>query len=296
MLYGYRLRTELPLASLPPAVAEGAPEIDLRVGDIPHRLEAPVWSSPFIDIGMDGGVLMRLGGHTRFLIRGGSEIIIDEGAASHMADVETFLVGAVSGVLLHQRNELALHASCVASQGRAFAFVGPSGRGKSTLAGALAARGFTLLTDDICRVVIQDGSPWAVPGSCRLRLWPDSARSLDHAPESLPAGRSGHPKRVLAVTAGSLDLVPLAAIIRLGIDTRLKVAGLTKLSGPGSVMPTEDLLYRARLGRRLGRRIPLFQALTRLAGLVPVFCLTRTSDMLDLPELVDLAASVMQGA
>ncbi len=281
--------------SLPPAVGDGAPEIELRCSDIPQRLDAPAWSSPFIDIGTDGNVLMRLGQHTRFLIRGGREVIVDEGAAAHMPDVETFLVGAVSGVLLHQRNDLALHASCVAIDDRAVAFVGPSGRGKSTLAAFLAARGFALLTDDVCRIVFQRQHVCVVPGSCRLRLWPDAARALDHAPETLPTGRSGHPKRVLVLPVGSVDPVPLAAVIRLAIDTRLKTPSLSRLSGPASVMPVEDLLYRARLGRRLGRRIPLFQGLTRLAGLVPVFSLTRTGDMADLPGLVGLVASVMTG-
>jgi hypothetical protein len=295
VLYGHRLRTDLPLTSLPSAVGEGPHEIELRVGDIPQNLEAPIWSSPFIDIGSDGDVLMRLGRHTRFHIQGGREVIIEEAAVSHMADVETFLVGAVSGVLLHQRNELALHASCVAIDGRAVALVGPSGRGKSTLAGALAVRGFTLLTDDICRVLIDAGRVWAVPGSCRLRLWPDAARSLDHAPDTLPVGRSGHPKRVLALPDGDADPVPLAAIIRLGVDTRLESPRLTRISGPSSVMPMEDLLYRARLGRRLGRRIALFQGLTRLADLVPVFSLVRTDEMMDLPKLVDRVASVMMG-
>jgi hypothetical protein len=294
ILYGYRLRTDLPLTSLPSAVGDGPPEIELRFGEIPQTLDAVTWRSPFIEIGTDGDVLMRLGDHTRFLVREGREVIVDEGAASHMADVETFLVGAVSGVLLHQRSDLALHASCVAIDGKAVAIVGPSGQGKSTLAAVLAARGATLLTDDVCRILFERQNVWAVPGSCRLRLWPDAARTLDHAPETLPIGRSGHPKRLLVFPFGAVEPVPLAAIIRLGIDTRLETPCLTRLSGPGSVMPAEELLYRARLGRRLGRRIPLFQGLTRLAALVPVFRLTRTGDAADLPELAGLVASVVK--
>jgi hypothetical protein len=295
MLYGYRLRTDLPLASLPPAVGDGLPEIELRFGEVSQNLDAPIWRSPFIEIGTDGDVLMRLGDHTCFLVREGREVIVNEAAVSHMADVETFLLGAVSGVLLHQRSDLALHASCVASDGRAVAIVGPSGRGKSTLAAALAARGATLLTDDVCRILFEGRTVLTVPGSCRLRLWPDAARTLDHVPETLPTGRSGHPKRILELSSGNVDPVPLAAIVRLGVDTRLDVPTLTRLSGPTSVMPAEDMLYRARLGRRLGRRIELFQGLTRLAALVPVFSLIRTGNVADLPDLVGLVESIMKG-
>ena len=41
-----------------------------------------------------------------------------------------------------------LHASCVASQGRAVLISGPSGSGKSDLALRLLDRGFTLVSDD----------------------------------------------------------------------------------------------------------------------------------------------------
>jgi hypothetical protein len=294
ILYGYRLRTDLPLKALPLADGAGPPDIDLRLGQIPQALDAPIWRSPFIEIGADGDVLMRLSDRARFLVRDGCEIIVDDTAALDMADIETFLIGAVSGLLLHQRGDLALHASCVAIGGKAIAITGPSGRGKSTLAAALAAGGATLLTDDICRLLFEDQGVWAVPGSSRLRLWPDAARSLGHVPENLSIGRSDHPKRLLTLPSGAGDPVPLVAILRLGTDPRLDAPSLTRLSGPASVMPTEDLLYRARLGRRLGRRIALFQGLTRLAGLVPVFSLTRTGDMADLPDLVDLAASVLK--
>ncbi len=50
-----------------------------------------------------------------------------------------------------------LHASCVASEGRAVLIGGPSGSGKSDLALRLLDRGFTLVSDD--RTIVRKDGP-----------------------------------------------------------------------------------------------------------------------------------------
>ena len=122
---------------------------------------------------------------------------------------------------------------------------------------------------------------------------------LGHARSFLfvPADRLERLDKALASDADvrALEAVPLGALIRLRVDTRLDRPSLVRLSGPTAIMPAEDVVYRARLGRRLGHRIGLFQDLTRLATLVPVFGLTRTGNPEDLPDQVRLVVSVMTG-
>ncbi len=292
LFYGYRLRTALLLESLPTLPRDGVADITVDMGEVPRHLTAPTWTSAFIEIGEDGGVLVRVGDGLRFMVRDGRQVVVDEATAANLGDVEALLLGAVAGVLLHQRGDLVLHASGVVIGGRAVALAGPSGRGKSTLAAALAALGYAPLCDDLFRVRLADDGVWAIPGSSRLRLWPQAAVLLSHAPETLATGRPGHPKRLLVLPPAPAP-VPLAALIRLRLDTRLDTPRLTRLSGPSAIMPAEDLVYRARLGRRLGRRIGLFQDMTRLGAQVPVFALTRIGNPKDLSDLARLVVSAM---
>ena len=67
-----------------------------------------------------------------------------------------------------------LHASCVASDGRAVLIAGPSGSGKSDLALRLLDRGFTLVSDDRT-IVRKDGdrliasAPATIKGKLEIR-------------------------------------------------------------------------------------------------------------------------------
>ena len=67
-----------------------------------------------------------------------------------------------------------LHASCVASEGRAVLIGGPSGSGKSDLALRLLDRGFTLVSDDRT-IVHRDGprlvasAPETIKGKLEIR-------------------------------------------------------------------------------------------------------------------------------
>ncbi|HTS35889.1 MAG TPA: hypothetical protein VMH04_09470 [Candidatus Solibacter sp.] len=72
-----------------------------------------------------------------------------------------------------------LHASCIAKDGRGLLLIGPSRSGKSTLAMALNAAGFTALSDDRAFCSRVDGRLQAWCPSRPVKLRPDAARWFD---------------------------------------------------------------------------------------------------------------------
>jgi hypothetical protein len=80
-----------------------------------------------------------------------------------------------------------LHASAVVlDDGRAIAFAGPSGRGKSTLAMAFYRAGYQLITDDCLLLERHADGVRAIPAYPSLRLWRDSLETLleDEGPKT----------------------------------------------------------------------------------------------------------------
>jgi hypothetical protein len=82
--------------------------------------------------------------------------------------------GAMASVLT-LAGRLVLHASAVEMAGRAVAFLGASGSGKSVLAAAACAAGANYLSDDVLRVDAELGRAWCFAGSRSVRLRRDVA-------------------------------------------------------------------------------------------------------------------------
>jgi hypothetical protein len=133
--------------------------------------------------------------------------------------VRHLLIDQVLPYLLVADGALVLHASCVALDGRAVAFVGPSGIGKSSLAAGFAQRGAALLADDFVHLSEQaDGSYLAVPVYPGLRLWPDGADHFGGDAGELPPVADYTAKRRWEGSAGPVPAagLPLAAVVAPG--------------------------------------------------------------------------------
>ena len=114
-------------------------------------------------------------------------------------DTATYLLGPTLGFVLRLRGVTCLHASAVAIGGKAVAFVGPSGFGKSSLAAAFAKRGHAVLTDDVAPLEEAQESFAIWPAYPRVRLWPRSVESLFGAEDALPRITPSWDKRFLAL-------------------------------------------------------------------------------------------------
>lgn len=85
----------------------------------------------------------------------------------------------VLGLLLpHLGASMLLHGNVVEHQGKAFAFCGPVGQGKSTLTAFLLNQEFSLLSDDIACIFRKGEKFFCESGTPEIRLWPPSVVRL----------------------------------------------------------------------------------------------------------------------
>ena len=94
------------------------------------------------------------------------------------AVVQHLHLNQVLPLALSKQGGLVFHASAVEVDGGAIAFVGESGKGKSTLAASFAIDGCRFLTDDGLVVEPADRGHVVLPSHPSIRLWEDSEEAL----------------------------------------------------------------------------------------------------------------------
>ncbi len=120
------------------------------------------------------------------------------------------LAGSGLSHALAADGHLALHASAVEVGGRAIAFAGPSGGGKTTIAALMCDSGARAVTDDVLRCEVNGSAASCFRGSSTLRLRPQ-AKALAAAagrPELTPDGRT-----VARFEHTAMARLPLAALV-----------------------------------------------------------------------------------
>jgi hypothetical protein len=185
----------------------------------------------------------------------------------------TYLLGQVLSFSLLSFGVEPLHATAIVVDGRAIAFLGGCGLGKSTLGAAFLARGFPVLTDDLLALERRERGWLAHPGPPRLKLFPLVAETLLKGKSH---GSSLNPltsKRILRLTPAEATACP-APLHALYVLTKPRTA--SRATARISPLRTERAFFELIRGsfnliqvdrRRLENQ---FRIATGLAAEVPV--------------------------
>jgi hypothetical protein len=194
--FALTIASEVPLIELP--AGAGTADVEVTIG---HVENAPPPSAGWTVIAAPDDVRGWIPAGGAFRVRNGNSIVIDPAPDADERALRLGIVGPLLGVILTQRGHFVLHASSVAIDGKAAAFFGPSGRGKSTLTAALTSAGHPLIADDLTVIDTGGSVPMVQPGFPRVKLWPDSASALEHDVEAMPLLHPDVTKRSLELTA-----------------------------------------------------------------------------------------------
>jgi hypothetical protein len=194
---------------------------------------------------------------------------------------QRFLVGRVLPWAAVLRGYEAFHASAVAFDGRAVAFVGPTGAGKTSLAVQLVYRGGEFMTDDVLALGSDEGGLLAHPGAGIASVRPAERATIPDERWNALGQELGHSvKTYVELPRAELPL-RLAALYFLEredgatveplerLDPRLLLASTFVLG----VQTPERLRNQLDVCAALAREVPMFRlrvatgmAAERLAG------------------------------
>jgi hypothetical protein len=291
--FGLTIRSNIPIPGLLP-VSDPATRIDLeaRFGASPPQKsglsvapEELTYVSEYADESGNPGLriwkssnkeYLRLeyyDGTEFWLQRDGKEIWAIWRQDSTLEDACSYLLGPVLGLLLRLRGITCLHASAVAIENHAVAFVGAEGAGKSTTAAAFAREGHGVLSEDVVALAETASGFSVIPAYPHICLWPESVALLYGSEDALPRFSKSWEKQRLSLDAGEARFenqpLPLGAVYFLEercqdhaprVEEMLSREALLSLVADTFANKVLDREMRAREFETLGRlmmRIPV---------------------------------------
>jgi len=224
-------------------------------------------------------------------VEAGRKIIVDPLPGAEERGFRFFVTGMAMGLLLHQRNVFTLHASAVAIEGKAVAFVGVKRMGKSTTAAALFQRGYPLVTDDLLVLDLNgpQGGVTVIPGYPHLKLWPESlAATFGDNPETLTKVHPEATKRVRFTTSGfTQESLPLQCIYLLEANEMDDQVTIMPLAPQEACIELIRHSYAVRILNAHGSTPAHLQQCAAVIERVPIRRLSRPHSLSSLPGLIE---------
>lgn len=281
LAYGLQVQSELPL--LAPIDPIHEPDVTVRFSSLAEASVEP---------NQGNEILVSLPWGLKLLIRHGREVFVDAPANVDSAVLRAHILGAAMACVLRQRGYLVLHASCVAQGEKAIAFLGGSGWGKSTLASLFHQQGYSLLTDDVMAIRMDEPAPLAVPSFPEVKLLPDAAAAVGMSDEGVPMLQSLSYKSIQRLdrqfAACPIPLTHLY-ILRVG-----EVRNISPVPGP---LAFTELIQHSRATKTMADQAFMkqhFHQCSALIKTVPFSYLHRPRSLEQLPELIALIEAHLQ--
>jgi hypothetical protein len=316
-VFGLSLRSNQAIPGVKPVDERpGGADVEIRLGSSPpagEEIVAEAEALTFVSSNLDEsgepalriwqvaqGAYLRLqycDGMQFWAGREGKSVWATWPESASLEDAATYLLGPVLGLVLRLRGVMCLHASAVEIAGRAVAFVGDAGAGKSTTAAAFAHRGQGVISDDIVAVIECDGEFCVMPAYPYLSLWPESVKILYGSDKTLPHFSPNWEKRLLALAENHLRFedraLALGAIFLLGERSMDASAPLVE------TLPVQEKLmalvansYATRLLDQ-EMRAREFSLLGRLLSAVPVWRVRPHEDPARLDRLCEVISKAV---
>jgi hypothetical protein len=290
----FRLESDLEIPELRGSSGSGEYTVQLRLGNVPVSLPNTKHAGTLVEITPEE-YLLRIPGTARYYVAHGREIRVEIEPGAPIANVSTYLLGSVFGVLCHQNGLLPLHASAVATGEYVTAFLGESGAGKSTLAACLQRRGYPIVSDDICLLDPAAEPPRVIPVAGWLKLWRQSFDHLGEIPKEQHRVYSTDDKYRLFLPVTDVSARSLRRIFVLEKSpTEGADPTLSRLTTPEAVAALMDQTYVAYVPMLMGEQARIFRQCAHVFQHAEAFRLTIPWSLDRIDMVLDLLERELQ--
>ncbi|MFR9295997.1 MAG: hypothetical protein ACLVLR_14075 [Turicibacter sanguinis] len=192
-----------------------------------------------------------------------------------------YLLGSCLGMIMLQRNMIAIHGGTIVFDGKGVIFTGDRGAGKSTITSALRLKGYPFVADDVSSVEV--GQPHFIhPGFPQQKLCQDAMHQLGYNLDDFKTLMGDTQMKYLIPAHESFvyDKVPLHGIVELKVMDDIHEIQVELLKGQEKLMTIYGNIYRIEMKRFAGVNPEYFKKCVEIAKEIPVYRITRPKDLM----------------
>lgn len=209
--------------------------------------------------------------------------------------IKTFILGSGFGLLLIQRNILAIHGGTVVIDGKAIICTGDTGAGKSTLTSALILRGHSFLADDVSAINVNKEIS-VYPAFPQQKLCGDAIEKLGYDKVNFARIDEGRDKYAIPSKANFIDKpVKLSAIFELVESGDIQSVQIEKLKGSEKMNTVLKNVYRGYINEVVGLDREYFKKCLKLTKDIEVYRITRPKAAFTVNEQMEQIKEVLDG-
>ena len=203
----------------------------------------------------------------------GKRILIDKELDATLLDVKQFLLGSCLGMIMLQRDMIAIHGGTIAMNGKGLLITGNRGAGKSTLTSALRLKGYPLVADDVSAMK----SLMVQPAYPQQKVCEDMMNYLGYHSTNYKHINLDQKTKYLIPTRDqfSYNPVPLKGIIELVSDEMIDRIEVEQLKGYDKLMTIYNNIYRIEMKICAGINPTFFKQCVQLTSEIPVYRMKR---------------------
>lgn len=222
-----------------------------------------------------------------YYIKNGQDIIVEPYRDIHDHYIKTYILGSAFGLLLIQRNIVAIHGGPVLISDKDIICTGDTGAGKSTLTSALRLSGAKLIADDVSAIDITDKIN-VYPAYPQQKLCGDAVRKLGYNTEDFIRVDEGRDKYAISSKSEFINkLVNLSAIFEIAVGD-IEEVQIKELRGSEKMNTIMKNIYRGYVNQIAGLDREYFKRCLKITKDIKIYRITRPRDKFTVNEQIEI--------
>lgn len=280
-LYGLTVKSELEIRELLPLKDRSTSNqcVEIRMGKVPNESLEKIPSNRWF-LGEKDDFIFSIVDVANYHISNGNTVTIEPLINTCEQPVKTFLLGTSFGVLLQQRNTVAIHGGTVIVNNKAIVITGDQGAGKSTLVNGFRHRGFGFMADDVSVTGVDENNNIVIKSAYpQQKVCKDAMIKMGYNLEDFRLIDEGRQKYVIPVSKTfSQEDLELGAIFYITKDENSEKVKFDEIKGTEKLNIIINNIYRIELLRLIGMNKEYFKKCLDIAKRIPIFKITRPAD------------------